>query len=342
MVDDGARSVFDQLTDGVIVTAGGGVIAYANPAAHRIFDWPAGGLVGASVDLLVPLPMHERHTVERAASCEGALSTVAMADRAVSGVKRDGRVFNAHVSLTRLGDAGTTTVAVVRDLDALLHRDRLRTLGTLAASVVHDIRNAACPVVMAAEELIDNRVTGPEARESLELILVAARDVVAVAERVRGHAKGARARSVCGPVYPAEVAQSALRMVSPSLRQRRPDQRVVTSSAYESATPAVIGDDILLREAVLNLIVNALDAMPAGGRLGVSITLRETPDMEGISPFPAWRPPAGASGYALIEVIDTGTGMDEATLRRCCDRDLPLPRPCPRNAVIGRCTNCVK
>lgn len=195
---------------------------------------------------------------------------------------------------------------------AIMQQERLSALGQMASGIAHDINNAISPVALYTESLLENEpALSTRAREYLEIIQQAIDDVAATVTRMREFYRQNEHALALTPVHLDRLVQQVMNLT----RARWSDMPQERGIMIEAQTdllpdlPPIRGVEGEIREALTNLIFNAVDAMPEGGTL----TLR-TRVIEGL-------PRADAPGpkRVLIEVIDTGVGMDEATRRRCLE-----------------------
>ena len=206
-----------------------------------------------------------------------------------------------HTSLQRAYDDLHQTQQVV------LQQERLRALGQMASGIAHDINNAISPVALYTESLLE-RETGlsPSARGQLETIQRAIDDVAETVARMREfyRPRDAHARPASVDINP--LIGQVLDLTRARWRDMPQQAGIVIDvhTALQPALPPVLVAEGEIREALTNLVFNALDAMPAGGTLGFST--REGVNGEGL--------PA-----VMLEVSDSGIGMDEPTRRRCLE-----------------------
>jgi PAS domain S-box-containing protein len=192
----------------------------------------------------------------------------------------------------------------------VVRQERLRALGQMASGIAHDINNALSPAVLYAQLMLGrDRGLGAEAREHLSIIERAMDDVVRTVTRMRRfYHPGELERELS----PTDV-NALLQQVAEITRARwkdMPEERGIVIELRNLPTPGlprIIGAENEIRDALINLVLNAVDAMPNGGVL----TLRS-------SVGDASKDPAGAR-WASIEVSDTGVGMSEAVRRRCLE-----------------------
>jgi PAS domain S-box-containing protein len=193
---------------------------------------------------------------------------------------------------------------------AVLEQERLRAIGQMASGIAHDINNAISPVAVYTQsfrERQDTLALAPEVRDYLETVGRVVKDVSATVARMRDFYRPNDAGATFEPI---DLNTLILQVVG--LTRARwndmPQQRgivITVSTALEANLPRVMGDAAQLREAMTNLVFNAVDAMPDGG----TITIRTMT-------FTSTR---GGKRRVQFEVGDTGPGMDEETRRRCLE-----------------------
>jgi signal transduction histidine kinase/ActR/RegA family two-component response regulator len=190
---------------------------------------------------------------------------------------------------------------------AIMQQERLRALGQMASGIAHDINNAISPVSLYTESLLEREPNLSErTRSYLTTIQRAIEDVARTVSRMR---EFYREREVQLTLERVEINR-AVRQVVELTRPRwsdLPQQRGLMVDLQTELTdplPEIMGAENEIRDALTNLIFNAVDAMPTGGRL--SVRTRQTLNADG-------------AGRILVEVSDTGVGMDDDTRRRCLE-----------------------
>jgi signal transduction histidine kinase/ActR/RegA family two-component response regulator len=186
----------------------------------------------------------------------------------------------------------------------MIEQERLRALGQMASGIAHDFNNALMPVVGFSDLLLEipaKRENPETLREYLEAINTAARDAASIVERLRELYRPRGADEPPGPVdLPALVDQSAL-LTQPKWKdQAQQLGRKIELRRELQPGPPVAGYEPELREALTNLIFNAVDALPEGGTITIAIHPTE-------------------AGGSELSVSDTGTGMPEEVRQRCLD-----------------------
>ncbi len=178
-----------------------------------------------------------------------------------------------------------TDITERKELEAmLLHSQRLEAIGTLAAGVAHDLNNILTPMLMASS-VLGEKMSDDEDRALMGMLETGARRGAAIVQQLLAFSRDMAQRRV--EVDPAQVITDMLEMmraVFPS--DIRVDARI------EKGLWTLTADPIQLHQVLMNLCVNARDAMPRGGRL----TLRAAND-------------AGGARTVVITVTDTGQGI---------------------------------
>ena len=222
------------------------------------------------------------------------------------------RQLSEHVALAshqaRLyGDLQKAYDDLRQSQHTVMQQERLRALGQMASGIAHDINNAISPVSLYTESLLEREPNLSErARGYLTTIQRAIEDVARTVARMREFYREREAQLTLERVE----LNSAIRQVAELTRPRwhdLPQQRGLNVDLLldlADALPEIMGAEHEIRDALTNLIFNAIDALPTGG----TITVRT-------------RKVAVDSGYdrVLVEVSDSGVGMDEDTRRRCLE-----------------------
>lgn len=187
--------------------------------------------------------------------------------------------------------------------EQLARNERLRALGELASGVAHDFNNLLASILGHTQLLLAEQ-HGPVGVEELRVIEQAALDGAATVRRLQSFAQTSKAVPA-EPVWLGEIVTESLALTRPHWRDGPQSRGVRIEVVREINTiPPFLGDGAALREVVMNLILNAVDAMPEGGTLGLSAELLRAE----LSPL--------GEPVAQLVVEDTGHGMSEEVRRR--------------------------
>jgi len=187
----------------------------------------------------------------------------------------------------------------------VMQQERLKALGQMASGIAHDINNAISPVALYTESLLEKEPQlSPRARDYLTTIQRAIDDVAQTVARMREFYRQREPQLMSKPVQLNPLVQQVMDL-SRARWSDMPQQRgifIKTETDLAPELPAIMGVESEIREALVNLVFNAVDAMPDGGTLTLRTRALERPGQP-----------------VLVEVSDTGIGMDDDTQRRCLE-----------------------
>lgn len=190
--------------------------------------------------------------------------------------------------------------------EAVMQQERLRSLGQMASGIAHDINNALSPISLYADLLLIDSKLSKLTRGYVETIQQAARDVAETVGRLREFYREREPQLVLKPVDLNHLAKQVIDL-SRARWHDMPQQRgIVIQVQTELAPelPIIMGVESEIREALTNLVFNAVDAMPEGGTLTLRTSvLNSKSDVR----------------HVYMEVADTGIGMDEETRQHCLE-----------------------
>jgi PAS domain S-box-containing protein len=191
---------------------------------------------------------------------------------------------------------------------AMLQEERLRALGQMASGIAHDINNALSPVSLYAESMLETeRNLSDRGRGYLETIQRAVEDVAQTVARMREFYRQRETQLVLTPVQMNSIVQQVVDLTRARWSDM-PQQRGIMIRALTELLPdlpKIMGSESEIREALTNLVFNAVDAMPEGGTLTLRTRLADAPDAQ--------------RAAVVVEVADSGIGMNEDTRQRCLE-----------------------
>ena len=274
-----AYSLLASCPDPLVVAGQDGTIQYANRAAIQMTGCDPSDLVGRPFGDLVPKHMHKwlaetKEEVEQ-------LGKVCCKSCQIQ--RQDGTILPVEVSISkvRTGQADRYLIIARATPDRIdlteeaLQAERLRALGEIAAGVAHDFRNTLGAILGRAELLL-MKTSDPDMQEALQIIEKAALDGGETVKRIMRYSKGQQS----GGEFVSVDINELLEEVIASTRYRwrdepeRDGKRIHVETDLTSV-PKCEGNPSELRQFFTNLVTNACDAMPDGGRLVISA--RSTP-----------------------------------------------------------------
>lgn len=194
---------------------------------------------------------------------------------------------------------------------AVMQQERLRTLGQMASGVAHDINNAISPISLYTESLLEHEPNlSPRARSWLSTIQRAIQDVAQTVSRMREFYRPRENAGDHAAVDLNRIVTEVIELTRPRWNDEAQRRGLMVEVQPELAAelPQVNGAESDIRDALTNLIFNAVDAMPEGGRIVVRTSKAAHDPLAGT-----------AARYVRLEVVDSGIGMDAETRDRCLE-----------------------
>ncbi|MFI5142636.1 MAG: PAS domain S-box protein [Thermoanaerobaculales bacterium] len=301
-------SAIEQAAESVVITDASGTITYLNPAFERVTGYTRAEAVGENPRLL----KSGKHDAAFYQEMWATLSRGETWSGHITNKRKDGTLFEEDAVISPIRDADGRTVSYVavkkdvtheREIEERLHQaERIDSLGHFAGGIAHDFNNLLM-AILGSTEMLQQRLAGEHlAQPQLATIK---RTAERAAELTRGMLAFAR-RQVLDPVD-LDLNGSVAELL-PMLRRIIPENITIDHiPGHELGT--VRADRSQIEQILLNLCLNARDAMPSGG----SITI-ETENVMINNAYVASHPWAKEGRYVLLSVTDGGVGMDEDTL----------------------------
>jgi signal transduction histidine kinase/ActR/RegA family two-component response regulator len=191
----------------------------------------------------------------------------------------------------------------------VMQQERLRALGQMASGIAHDINNALSPIVGFADLLVRGETAlSATGQKYLHYIKTAGEDITHIVARLREFYRQRDSKEALQSLNLNDLARQVIDMTRPRWRDIPQGRGVMIEmrTDFDANLTALVGIESELREALTNLILNAVDAIPTGG----TITVRTRVGSRAGSNTPT---------HVLLEVGDTGIGMSEETRKRCLE-----------------------
>ncbi|HYD53423.1 MAG TPA: PAS domain S-box protein, partial [Gemmatimonadaceae bacterium] len=282
-----------------------------NPAAERLFGWSAEEVIGQPLPT-IPEPESEESRARRLALAAGVDR---MQSYETQRRRRDGALIDVATAAATLLDAdGRPRGLVEIDLDVTERRklearlrqaQRMEAVGQLAGGIAHDFNNLLTIMQLHAEALLEELPPADPLRED-------AVEIQRQTERAASLTRQLLAFSRKQLLQPRLLDLNATVQDVEKMLRRVIGEDIALETTLDDGLGLVLADPNQLVQVLLNLAVNARDAMPGGGVLGLR-TANVSLD-EGYGDQHGAVVPAGP--YVMLAVSDTGTGMDRATQQR--------------------------
>ena len=304
-------ALLDITGDAIFVRDFSDRISYWNEGARRLYGWSAAEVLGrTTTELSLTSDLFESSR---------ALQTVQSKGEWLGEMKqksRDGRelVIQSRWTLMLEPDGRPKAILIVnsditqkKQLESqLLRSQRLESIGTLASGLAHDLNNVLAPIMMAVQFIKDS-AEDEGLKACFQTLETCSRRGADIIRQVLMFARGVEGDRIL--VNPKHLIQEMERIAHETF------PRSIEIAASFSKQPCVLlGDATQIQQVIMNLCVNARDAMPQGGMLTMALKRVEL-DVEGARIHPKAKPGA----YVVISVADTGTGIPPELMDKIFD-----------------------
>lgn len=304
-------SILATVPEAMVVIDERGQITAFSAAAERLFGYQALELKGSNVNVLMPEPYHGAHDGYLTHYIETGERRIIGYGRMVTGLRKDGTLFPMELSVGEaISDGKRVFTGFIRDLtsrhrmeEELRQAQKMEAVGQLTGGLAHDFNNLLT-IIGGNLEMLEAKLSDPK-------LLSLAREAQLATDdgaKITGQLLAFGRRQALDPKL-----EDVGRLIDgfADLLRRTLGERVELRSIVTGAANRALVDASQLQNAILNLALNARDAMPDGGRLTIEVS-RVTLDVDYAAMYPYVR----TGEYVLIAVSDTGTGMTEEIKRR--------------------------
>jgi PAS domain S-box-containing protein len=310
-------ALFENAAQGILWIDASGRILSFNAMAEMIFGFRREEIVGKQLEVLMPDKFRNQHEGHRRHYFDAPRTRPMGLGMELVGRRKDGSEFPVEISLSHVGtDSGTVAVAFVNDVSerrrsdaerqklerSLEHATKMEAVGRLAGGIAHDFNNLLTALTGFAEVVLDELPAGHPLSEGAKETLKTCQRSTTLVRRLLAVSR----RQMLQPeVIDLNAKVAEIEKMLRSVLGEDIDLRVKLSPDLGS----VRADQSQIEQVILNLVVNARDAMPTGGRLVIQTARLDVDEVFedhylGLKPGP----------YVVISVSDTGVGMDQETL----------------------------
>ena len=288
-----------------------GRIVLANRQATSMFAWSHDELIGQSVEQLIPEAARTSHVIVRENYQKDPLvRPMGAGNSNLTALRKDGTELQVEISLGPIETpAGKLTIAAIRNVTerknaerGALRSQRLESLGSMASGIAHDLNNTFQPILMVLEML---RADYPEqVTEFLTIAEQSARRGSEMVLQLLTFAKGSKGSRIL--IEPRHLLKEIEKIVRNTF-----SKSIHLRVNYQEDPGTLLGDPTQLHQVLLNLCVNARDAMANGGTLTLAVDTLECD-----ATFVKFFADAVPGPYIRIRISDTGCGIPPELIDR--------------------------
>ena len=305
------RSILDTVPEAMIVIDAKGSVTSFSAAAAQLFGYRPEEVVGQNVKMLMPEPYRREHDGYVGRYLSTGEARIIGYGRLVKGRAKDGAVFPMELAIGEARSNGQRIfTGFIRDLtsrqkmeEELRQSQKMEAIGQLTGGLAHDFNNLLT-VISGNLEMLETSLKDPNQRELLKDAHAAAQDGAQLTGQLL--AFGRRQ-----PLNPKPTDLAPLILNFSELLRRTLGESIELNIRVTGSKHLCVVDAPQLQNALLNLAINARDAMPRGGKLTIDISQTRL-DADYAQMYPEIR----TGRYVLITVTDTGSGMSQEVRHR--------------------------
>lgn len=306
------RAVLETAVDGVILIDASGNVLMFNPACEGLFGYKAEEVLGRNVKMLMPPPFRDEHDGYLENYRTTKERKIIGIGREVVGQRKDGTTFPMELSVGEAQQEGAPVfVGIIHDVtvrkqteEQLVQAQKMEVVGQLSGGIAHDFNNLLTVIIGNSEDLSKALRARPDLQRLSDAILACATNGAELTRRLLAFSRRQTLR-------PVTVDCNRLVSGMQQLLRRTLRENVEIHTLLDSQLAPAFADAAQLESAILNLALNAQDAMPEGGRLTLS-----TSDAALDGDYASQHPEVTPGQYVQLAVTDDGLGMSPEVRER--------------------------
>ena len=300
---------------GILLSDELGRVIDANTQALAMFGYQRGELIGESIEILLPERFRQSHQAQRSGYVKGAHARPMGVGMELFALRKDGTEFPVEIGLGPLATTeGVLTSSTIVDITArkkmeeqLRLSQRMEAIGKLAGGVAHDFNNLLAVILGSAEAALEKLPSEHPVRRKLEVITQAGSSAADLTRQLLAFSR----KQI---MQPRVINLKEILERTETLLRRLVGENIQFSMSLEPSLGQVKADPGQIERVLMNLAVNARDAMPQGGRLTIEARNVELDDS-----YHDAHQQVIPGRYVMISVEDSGCGMNRETQARIFD-----------------------
>ncbi len=304
-------TLLDQAHDAIFVRDLDGHIRYWSQGAERVYGWTAEEMIGRTADDIL-----YGEDISQLTNAMSATIQKEKWDGELRQLTKDGRevIVEGHWALVCDAQGNPKSILSInsditekKKLEAqFLRAQRLESIGTLASGIAHDLNNILSPILMGTQ-ILQMKLKDEQSHRLITLMESNAQRGAEMVKQVLSFAKGVSGRRVI--LQPKHLIREIVRIAEETFPKSIHIEQQLADDLW-----TVIGDATQLHQVLLNLCVNARDAMPRGGTLSISAGNRQLDNL-----YARTLKGANPGNFVVITIADTGVGIPPEIIDRIFD-----------------------
>jgi len=311
------RSLMDAAPDAVILADDGGHIEMVNQEASRLFGYSAEELNGKLIEILIPQDV-KNHESFREEYINNSHSRGQLKNQRLCAIKKDGSEFPVDISLSPVKTKeGDKIIVDIRDISEreqlytqLQQAQKMESIGHLTGGIAHDFNNMLASIMGFTELAISNcdHRHDEKLNEYLTEVMIAGERARELIAQMLSFSRRNNDREYA-PLDASLLLKEVVSMIRPML-----PSSIDINYNFEPDTPYINADPVQIHQILMNMCINARDALQGHGRVELNLKLVKFEKSICSSCHDS------ISGeYVVFEVTDNGTGIDESSIKNIFD-----------------------
>ncbi len=313
-----------RLPEGLLIVSKEGRIDMVNLAIEQMFGYGSHELIGQPVEILVPTRLQGQHFRHHAAFNANPSARRMGMGLDLNGKRKDGSEFPVEIGLNPVHSSdGTEIIVTVIDISSrrkleheryefeskIQHTQKLESLGVLAGGIAHDFNNILTGVLGNAELALMNMSKNSVASRYIEHILEAAHRAAELCNQMLAYS--GKNKFIQKPFSLNEMIESTSELVQASV-----SKRAIMKFSLTENLPSIVGDPTQIRQVIMNLVINASEAITQkNGLITIATGVMDYNPVNNFG-FTPYDSEVAAGRYIYMTVSDNGQGIDPAVMEK--------------------------